>query len=83
MGDFQLHLNSVKKMRHFFHTAARRYKANSSSDMVFDKKTVNTTSQDRLLANEGNKDRFVKIVSSELQASNISTDQKLPKMPTD
>lgn len=54
---------------------ARRYKANSSPDVVFNKTTVNTTPQDKFLANEGNKDRFVKLLSSELQAANIFTDQ--------
>lgn len=54
---------------------ARRYKANSSADVVFDKTTVNTTPQDKFLANEGNKDRFMKLLSSAMQASSIVTDQ--------
>jgi 5'-3' exonuclease len=54
---------------------ARRYKANLSSDVVFNKTTVNTTPQDTFLANEGNKDRFVKLLSTEMQASNIATEQ--------
>ena len=53
---------------------ARRFKVNASADVIFDKTTVNSTPQEHL-SKEQNKKRFVKLLQTALEASNITTKQ--------